>query len=475
MNLSTLSVTAEIVERLATHRTLSATPRAELEWLAAHGAMRHYNAGDRMAVIGVQPTELIILLTGRIGVHLQSSTGHRHLVEFVAGDVTGVLPYSRISNSIADVLAEEATDALVVHRDRFPEMIRECPEATAAMVHVMVDRARTFASTDWQDEKMASLGRLAAGMAHELNNPASATVRSAKLLTESLSALEHASIALGALGLTQPQLAAITAWRDAALVPATTGVFSTMERVDREDALTDWLGAHGADLDSAPALVEGGLTESHLDELAQAVPPSALSAALAWIAAARTARSLSGDIDRAGGRIYDLVASVKRFSHMDRATATEPTNIAQSLADTVSVLSGKAKQKEVAVRLEVAEDLPLVPAFAAELNQVWSNLIDNALDAVGRGGQVTVRAAREGATVVVRVIDNGAGIPADARSRIFDPFFTTKGVGEGSGLGLDIARRVVRLHNGDIAVDSRAGHTEFSVSIPIAVPAEAQR
>jgi signal transduction histidine kinase len=467
--MSTLSATSDIVERLATHRTLSAVPRAELEWLAAHGVMRHYDAGQRLAETGAPPTELIVLFTGRIGVHLQSGTGHRHLVEFVAGDVSGVLPYSRITTSMADVFAGEATDALVLHRDCFHDLVRECPEATAIMVHTMVDRARTFASANWQDEKMASLGRLAAGLAHELNNPASATVRSAKLLSEALAALEQASIALGALGLTEPQLAAITAWRDAALVPATTGVFSTMERVDREDALSEWLGAHGADLDSAPALLDGGLTESHLDELAQAVPPTALNAALAWIAAARTARSLSGDIERAGGRIYDLVASVKRFSHMDRGTATEQTNIAQSLADTVSVLSGKAKQREVAVRLDVADDLPLVPAYAAELNQVWSNLIDNALDAVSRGGQVRVQAAQEGANVVVRVIDNGPGIPADVRSRIFDPFFTTKGVGEGSGLGLDIARRVVRLHNGEITVDSREGHTEFSVAIPIEV------
>jgi signal transduction histidine kinase len=369
-------------------------------------------------------------------------------------------------------MVEEPTDVLAVDRAHFPEMIRECPTVTAAAVHVMIDRARQFVATDWQDEKMASLGRLAAGLAHELNNPASATVRSAGLLTEALATLERTSLALGAMGLAEPQLAATVTLRDTALASAEGGVLSAMERADREDALAAWIESRGVDVESSSVLADAGLTAAHLDALSRSIPASALNAALAWIAAARTARSLSSDIERAGRRIYDLVGAVKRFSHMDRATVTEPTSVAVGLSDTVSVLSGKAKEKDVAVRVEVAADLPLVPAFGAELNQVWSNLIDNALDAVGRGGHVTVCAARQGQQVVVRVIDDGAGIPADVRTRIFDPFFTTKPVGEGSGLGLDISRRIVRLHQGEIVVDSRDGRTEFSLSIPIAGLAE---
>jgi signal transduction histidine kinase len=460
-------VLEDVVRRLAAHRTLSTVPRAELEWLAAHGTMRHYKTGDKVAITGQTPRDMIVLLSGRIAGHLQRDTGHRHMFEISAGDVTGVLPYSRMTTWIGDILAEEPAEVFAIDRIWLPDMIRECPSVITTLVHIMIDRVRQFVATDWQDEKMASLGRLAAGMAHELNNPASATVRCAQLLTEALTALEQASLALGSMGLTTAQLAAITALRDATGDAAATVVLSSMERVDREDELANWLQAHGAETGLAGMLADGDLTASHLEGLARMIPSPALNTALRWLAAARTARSLSSDIERAGGRIYELVSAVKRFSHMDRATVTEPTNVAQGLADTVSVLSGKAREKDVAVKLHVAANLPLVPAFAAELNQVWSNLMDNALDAAPRGGHVTVSAAQDGPEIIVHVIDDGPGIPADVRSRIFDPFFTTKPVGEGTGLGLDIARRIVRQHNGQIVLDSRPGHTEFRVTIPM--------
>ena len=455
-----------IVARLAEHRVLSGVPRAELEWIASHSTTRRYETGELVATSGGTPTELIVMFTGRIGVHVERGTGRRHLFEFTGGDVTGVLPYSRVTTSIGDILVEEPSDVLAMHRDLLPELIRACPVATAAMVHRMLDRARQFVATDWQDEKMASLGRLAAGMAHELNNPASATVRSATLLADALTALERASLTLGAMGLSSAQLAAIRTVRDAPLNRAS-GVLSSVQRLDREDEITTWLETHTADLDATSALADGGFTASQLDELARTIPASALNPALCWIAASHTARSLSSDIEHAGTRISELVLAVKRFSYMDRATVTIPTNVAQGLADTVAVLSGKARAKDVSITLDVPADLPLVPAFAAELNQVWANLVDNALDAVSQGGHVEVRAVVEGAQVVVRVVDNGPGIPADIRSRIFDPFFTTKPVGQGSGLGLDIARRIVRMHQGQIVVESRPGHTEFSVSIPL--------
>ncbi|MFI5312208.1 MAG: sensor histidine kinase [Gemmatimonadales bacterium] len=470
VNTDSIKPPSDLVERLAAHRTLAGAPRAEHAWLAAHGTLQRYEAGEVIVATGVSADFMMVILTGRIGAHLQRGTGRRHLFEFGAGEVSGVLPYSRLAISIGVIIAEEATEALAVLREQIPEMIRECPVVTEKLVHVMVDRTRKFTSTDWQDEKMASLGRLAAGMAHELNNPASATVRGASLLTATLTALEQASLRLGALALTESQMATITALRDASLVPATTGVFSAMERADHEDDVTAWLESHGADTDSAAALADAGLTAQHMDELSQAIPPRALDPALAWLAAARTARSLSSDIGLAGGRIYELVSAVKRFSHMDRATASEPTNVAQGITDTVTVLSGKARARNVAIRLDIAPDLPLVPAFAAELNQVWSNLIDNALDAVGESGLVTVRAEREGEQVVVRVSDDGPGIPDDVRSRIFDPFFTTKPVGQGSGLGLDISRRIVREHLGEIVVESRPGHTEFRVALPLQRP-----
>ncbi|HMA25911.1 MAG TPA: HAMP domain-containing sensor histidine kinase, partial [Gemmatimonadaceae bacterium] len=189
--------------------------------------------------------------------------------------------------------------------------------------------------------------------------------------------------------------------------------------------------------------------------------------ALRWIAAEYAARSLALDIERATTRIYDLVSTVKRFTYMDRSGSVEPTNIAQGLIDTVSILASKAKAKSVSVSLDVASELPLVPANPGELNQLWSNLLENALDAVGDSGHVVASAARDGETVVVRVIDDGPGIPSDVEPRIFDPFFTTKPIGQGTGLGLDISRRIVRAHDGQIAVDSHPGRTEFRVILPM--------
>ena len=467
VNTAEESPATDLVARLPAHRPLAPAPPLDLFGPAALGTRRRFQAGEMIVSKGEPVTEMIVILTGRIGVHVERGTGHRHLFESNGGDVGGVLPYSRVTTSFVDIIVEEPLEGLAIHRDHFPEMTRECPAVTAAVVHVMIDRARDFVATDWQAEKMVSLGRLAAGMAHELNNPASATARSAKLLTETLTELEDASVALGALGLTEAQLSRVTALRTASLIPATTGVFSAIERADHEDEIAGWLAAHNADTSPATALAESGMTPEHLDELVETITGPALDVALRWVAATHTARLLSRDIERAGGRIYDLVSSVKRFTYMDRATVTEPMNVAQGLADAVAVLAGKAKEKQVAVKLDVEAELPLVPAFAAELNQVWSNLLENALDAAGPSGHVIVSAAREGPHVVVRIVDDGAGIPADVQSRIFDPFFTTKPVGEGSGLGLDIARRIVRQHHGQIVVDSRPGRTEFSVSIPV--------
>jgi signal transduction histidine kinase len=287
------------------------------------------------------------------------------------------------------------------------------------------------------------------------------------LLVDTLKELEDASVALGAAGLTPDELSRVRTLRDQSLIPATTGVFSAIERSDREDEMADWLEAHSVDTASAAALAESEVTPEHLDALAETITGPALDVAIRWVAATHTARVLSGDIERAGGRIYRLVSAVKRFTYMDRATVTEPTDVAQGLADTVAVLAGKAKAKGVAVTLDVADNLPMLPAFAGELNQVWSNLLDNAVDAVGPSGRVAVSATQEGEQIAVRFIDDGPGIPADVLSRIFDPFFTTKPLGEGTGLGLDIARRIVRLHQGQIVVDSHPGRTEFRVTVPL--------
>jgi signal transduction histidine kinase len=197
------------------------------------------------------------------------------------------------------------------------------------------------------------------------------------------------------------------------------------------------------------------------------VQGDALDAALDWVAAGSAVRLLATEIENATSRIYDLVAAVKGFTHLDRAAVREPMHLERGLRDTVVVLGSKARAKDVTIVLDVAQGVPRVSGLASELNQVWSNLIDNALDAVGPSGRITVGVSQVGRSVVVRVIDDGHGIPEGIIKNVYDPFFTTKDPGKGMGLGLEMARRIVRGHNGDIQIESKPGHTEFQVSLPV--------
>jgi signal transduction histidine kinase len=365
-------------------------------------------------------------------------------------------------------VVEEPTEALRIPTADVRALPVECPNVTAELVHVMLDRARTFQSSDLQVEKMASLGKLAARLAHELNNPASAAARSAELLSGALVECETAARELGSAGLEARELALIERLR-ASCAAMSTGVLSPIERADREEAIAGWLSDHGSDDSLAPALADTVLTLGSLDEAAAAVGADRLRTALRWVAAGCTVRALARDIERAASRVHHLVSAVKGFTYMDRPSATaEPVDVAKGLADTLAVMGTKARGKSASLTVDVPADLPRVRGFGGELNQVWANLLDNALDAVKEGGSVRVTARADGSNVVVRVTDDGHGIPPELKGQIFEPFFTTKAVGEGTGLGLDIVRRLVDSHAGLLDVESEPGHTEFRVTLPVA-------
>jgi signal transduction histidine kinase len=220
-------------------------------------------------------------------------------------------------------------------------------------------------------------------------------------------------------------------------------------------------------VDLAAPLADTPVTLPALERLSEAMKGKALAAALQWVGRGCGARSLAHDIETAASRVYELVAAVKGFTSMDHETVARPTDLGSGLADTVTVLRAKARAKSAEVTVTVQQDLPPVQAYGGELNQVWSNLIDNALDAIGPGGRVEVNARREGGDILVQVSDDGPGIPESARPHIFDLFFTTKPLGEGTGLGLGIVHSLVRRHSGGIEVDSKPGHTVFSVRLPL--------
>jgi signal transduction histidine kinase len=457
-----------IVDRLAALPLFEAVPRHELEWLVERGELRTLAEGEGMSRAGAPIEEMWIVLEGRAGLYQMKGGGNRKLMEASVGYVLGALPYSRFQRSPGHVVIEEAATGFVLHRDHFPVMMRDYPGLTTALVHHMLDRAREYRSVQLNDDRLESLSRLASGFAHELNNPASAAARTAQLLVELLDEQKRSARDLAAARLSDDQLAAVDALF--AECQRTARPRTAIEAADREDDIGEWLSRHGLGTLSAETLAASDVTVAALDDLARALSPETVRIAIRWVASGCASRAASRQIEVATARIHQLVGAVKGFTFMDRQGVPDEVDVARGLADTLSMLESKARAKSVVVQLETAAELPRLPGFGSEINQVWEKLVDNAIDAVGDQGHITITATTRGDSILVRVADDGPGIPEDIRSRVFDPFFTTKPVGQGVGLGLDMARRIVQTHGGDIGFSSQPGHTVFRVQLPMAGP-----
>lgn len=454
----------ELLKELRNHRTLGSAPHGEHEWLLDHARYREYAVGDEVLDGSLQVEDLVIMLSGRYAIYVDRGGGPRKVIEWRGGDVGGTLPYSRLAASPGPVLVDEDIRTLLVAKGHFPELIRACPVCTATMVHVMLDRARAFSSSDWQDEKLMSLGRLAAGLAHELGNPSSAAARSAQQLAVALDESERAGRALAGQAMTSLQLDAIDHVHETALASTSQLFRAPLERADREEQFAEWLAAHGVDVRSGPTLADTSLELESLDALADVLPQASLDAAIQWVAAGSLTRTLTKEVQSAATRVHDLVAAIKRHTYMDRAGGAEPVDVSVGMNDVIAIAGSKARQRHVAIVTHMEPPLPSVWANGGELNQVWANLVDNALDAATSRVDVTVR--HDGPWVSISVVDDGKGIPADVQLRMFDAFYTTKPVGQGTGLGLDIVQRIVGRYNGVIEVNSKQGRTEFLVRFP---------
>lgn len=464
-----------LIEQLASLPALARVPRDQLAWLAAHGEIKRFDRGDVLYSSTSPPPGCYVVLSGRMIVRAVSDGMARTVNELRAGDISGRLPYSRMPTTASGApramaqfvsVADEPLEILLIAGSDVREMARECYDVTALCVHQMVDRSRMFKSDDLQREKMASLGRLAAGLAHELNNPSSAAARSARLMDACRREVVAATRALCAADLTDAELAVVERL-EAKAVAAPSGS-SPLDDADREDDVLTWLEARRLDPSLAESLAAASITAADLEAMASALPADGLPAALRHVAANAMASRLTTEIQHATQRIDLLVASVKRHTHLDRAPVVDAINCESMLADTLTLAKSKARAKTVSLVLHVEPNLPTVPGVVSQLNDAWMNLVDNAIDAAPTGGHVTVAVRRKGDTIVVCVTDDGPGIPQEDRARVFEPFFTTKPVGQGAGLGLDVVQRVVRSHGGSVELNSQPGQTEFRVTLPVA-------
>ena len=441
-------------------------PDDQIAWFLSQSQETHIKAGDTYVRQGDPADWMFVILEGQFQWRGEFG-GETIVLSAKPGDVTGVLPFSRMKEFT--VTGRAVTDGRVLRFpvSRFSELVQKMPELTTRLVGLMSDRIREATRIEQQRDRLVSLGKLSAGLAHKLNNPASAAKRATSQLRTILRRIKDASHELGRRELTPAQKSEIekleTSFTEQNGPPP-----DTLTIADLEDQIDSLLRSHGQnDLwQLAAALARRGIKPAVLESLFATLEADTARAALVRIAASVEVANLLNEIESSTSRISDLVRAIKEYTYMDQGPV-QNVDIVKSLETTLTILNHKLKHG-VAVQRDYQRVPFLVNSFGSELNQVWTNLIDNAIDAMGGKGELRVRTYREDTCVVVEIGDNGPGISPEVKPHIFEPFFTTKGVGEGTGLGLDTVQRIVKKHRGNIQVNSKPGDTRFQVWLPLA-------
>ncbi|HWN99493.1 MAG TPA: ATP-binding protein [Blastocatellia bacterium] len=460
------------VEALRRVGVFADLPEDQLKWFAENVEDRRFAAGDVVFRKGDPPDWLLIFLEGEMHAYWDENV-HDEVFILRAGDlsseVSGMLPFSRMTEFTLTGRAVTTMRVLRFPVRLFPELLQRMPILAKRLVGIMSDRVREMTTANQQQDKLMALGKLSAGLAHELNNPAAAATRAANDLIVTLAELRAADLRLCRHELTTEQEDALRAFEDVAIEhTATTVHLNSLEQSDREDLVATWLEDHGVGdpWKLSGNLVEAGIDAAGLQRISDVLEKDAFDDVLTRVNAQLAAAKLASEIKAANTRISELVGAIKEYSYMDQASVQE-VDVHKALETTLLILKYKLRKKSIVLTRDYAEALPHIKAYGSELNQVWTNLIVNAVDAMPEGGTLKVRTKREPTDVLVEIRDNGTGIPADLGSRIFEPFFTTKPVGEGTGLGLDTVARIVRKHRGNIRFESKPGDTCFQVRLPI--------
>ncbi|MGO9325402.1 MAG: sensor histidine kinase [Terracidiphilus sp.] len=460
----------EIAEAIDNIGPLHGLPFEDRLWLARHGQEYIANPGDILFEEGAPAEHMVLILKGEIHVRRQRG-GPMTLFIGRTGQMTGLLPFSRMKGYGGQGFAVSPVWTLLIHRSVFPEMLQAIPSMAQRVVSTLLDRVREVTRIEQQAEKLAALGQLAGNLSHELNNPASAAQRAAATLLTALRANRSNRIKLITLRLTEEQMEKVVAWEEKIFwrsgesldPPAETNALGF---IGREESLRAWLNGVGCGdaWEVAAQMAEQSATTADLDELHAFLNPSECCVVLQYFARYLRSARAAETIVNSTARIFDLIGAVKDYSNMDRAPILE-VDVPAGLDATLQMLA--SRMTHIEIERDYQPDLPRISAYGGELNQVWTALIENALDALGNSGRLRVACRLEADMLLVEIWDTGPGIPPELQERIFEPFFTTKAPGKGLGLGLDNAMRIVRKHSGHLSVKSEPGSTCFRVRLPL--------
>ncbi len=458
----------KIAEALQRIGPLNGLPLEDRLWLARHGEEFIANAGDVLFEEGASAQNMILILKGEIHVRRQHG-GPMALFIGRAGQMTGVLPFSRMKTYGGQGFAISPVWALIIPKTIFPQMLQAIPSMAQRVVATLLDRVREVTRIEQQAEKLTALGKLAGNLAHELNNPASAAQSAASSLANALTANREDRFKLVNLCLTEVQIRGVQAWEENILrrsLPGPSQEPGALAFIAREEALRQWLEKLGCPdpWEVAPQLAEQGVCVADLDQLRTLLNGNETCISLQFFARYLRATRSVQTLAHSTARIFDLIDAVKTYSGMDRAPILE-VDVPAGLDATVQML--QSRMTNIRIERDYEPGLPTINAYGGELNQVWTALLENALDALGNEGLLRLACRLEGEMMLVEIWDTGPGIPAELQERIFEPFFTTKAPGQGLGLGLDNAMRIVRKHRGFISVRSEPGSTCFRVRLPL--------
>lgn len=449
----------------------TAAPEEQLQWLAAHGTINHYKEGDKVFSGGDPIDGFQIVLQGGVTLFINQPNGRRNLGTYDPMEILGRLPYSRMKAAVAEGFAEGDLILFFLHKDYFPELINQCHEITEALVHNMTDRVRDFTKQQQQNDKMMALGKLSAGLAHELNNPSAAVVRSAQELKKHLAHTPENFKRVIRIQADDDIVDKVTDFVYEKTKHYEDVSLTLMQKTALEDELTDWLEKTGLEnpYDIVETFADFSMKTEDLDEVKGWLRPEDIPAVMHWINQVLTTEKLVCDIEEASKRINALVTSIKGYTHMDQATEKQVTDIHPGIRNTLTMLNHKLKKNNIRLVENFQQNLPKASIFVSEMNQVWTNLIDNAIDAMENATEkvLEIKTQLDREFIIVYIIDSGTGIPKEIQDKIFDPFFTTKAMGKGTGLGLEVVRQIINQHNGKIELTSKPGRTEFKICFPI--------